>query len=123
MRIIQRYVLKEYLKLFALCLSATVGLYLIVDILEKLNTLLHYQAPVGLAVSYFLFKIPMIIYPMIPVTVLLSTLLTLGMMARHNEITVLRASDISLLKILAPMFKVSLILPLKGLDLVAGLAK
>ena len=112
MKIIQRYVLKEYLKLFALCLSATVGLYLIVDILEKLDTLLHYNAPVGLAVSYFLFKIPMIIYQMIPVTVLLSTLLTLGMMARHNEITVLRASGISLARIVAPLIIVSLILPL-----------
>lgn len=112
MRIIQKYVLKEYLKLFALCLGATVGLYLVVDILEKLDTLLRYNAAVRLAVGYFLSKIPMIIYQMIPVTVLLSTLLTLGMMARHNEIIVLRANGVSLFKIVAPLIKVSLILTL-----------
>ena len=112
MLIIPRYVLKEYLKLFALCLGATAGLYLIVDILEKLDTLLEYHASVGLAVGYFLAKIPMIVYQMIPVTVLLSTLLTLGMMARHNEITALRASGISLLRIVAPLILVSLMLAL-----------
>lgn len=110
MRIVTRYLIKEFFHIFFLCLGATVGLYLVVDILERLDSFAHYQAPFGLTALYFLYKIPMIIFQMTPVAVLLSTLLTLGMMARYNELTALKSSGLSLFKIVSPLVILSLLM-------------
>lgn len=107
MPIIKKYVVKEFLKIFLLCLAAVVCLYLVVDIFERLNSFIHYRAPLGLAVLYFIFKIPNIIFQVTPVVILLTTLFTLGTMARYNELTAMRASGISLLQIVMPVIALS----------------
>lgn len=108
MRIIRRYIAKEFLKVFLLCLSAVTSLYLIVDIFERLNSLLHYNAPFSLALLYFLNKIPLVVSQVIPVVFLISTVITLGIMGRYNETTALRASGVSLFQMVTPILALAL---------------
>lgn len=103
MSIITKYVSKEFLKIFLLCLAAVVCLYLIVDIFERLNLFTYHNASFTLAFLYFLFKIPNIILQLTPVVVLLATLFTLGSMARYNELTAMRSCGIGLLQIAMPV--------------------
>jgi lipopolysaccharide export system permease protein len=58
--------------------------------------------------SYFIFNIPMILSQMMPVTFLLSTLLTFGLLSRNSEITAMKANGISLYRISLPVIILSL---------------
>ncbi len=98
-----RYLLREFLALFLPIILAFVLLYLIVDLFDRLDSLLKNQATAWAAVRYFLFKIPLIITQTLPPAALAAMLISLGMLARRNEITALRASGISLLQTAAPL--------------------
>jgi lipopolysaccharide export system permease protein len=96
MLIITRYYTREFLKIFALCLSSFVVLYLLVDLFENLDSFIKNKASFGLIVRYFLFSIPLVIYQISPLGMLLCTFITIGLFARFNEITALKAHGISL---------------------------
>jgi lipopolysaccharide export system permease protein len=101
--VLRRYVLGECLRLFGLCMLGFVLIYVLVDFFDNLDTFLKYQASLGAVLRHFVFKIPLILGQLVPVATLASVLLGLGVMARHNEITALRASGVSTLQIGGPL--------------------
>ena len=62
----------------------------------------------GASARYFLFKIPLMLTQITPPAVIVSTLLTLGMLSRRNEITALRAGGISLPQTALPLLVTAL---------------
>lgn len=94
MKIIFRYVLRQFASVFALALAAFVGLYLVIDFFEKVDDLLQKQASLTTTCLYFLYKTPLIVAQGIPMAVLLATLITLGVLKRNREIIALRAAGI-----------------------------
>jgi len=103
-RILHRYVVREYLKIFSLSLSSLILIYVIVLFLQKMDLIIKYQAPFYLIFEYLLYRIPEVIFQWIlPYAVLLATLLTLGTLSRHSEITAMKAGGISLYRIISPL--------------------
>ncbi|MCX8116469.1 MAG: LPS export ABC transporter permease LptG [Desulfobacterota bacterium] len=108
--ILQRYVLREYLKVLLLSLSGLILIYLVVLFFQKMDTFVKYQAPFPLIFEYLLYKSPEVIFQWtLPYAVLLSTLMTLGNLSRHNEITAMKAGGISLYGITIPLFLFALL--------------
>lgn len=108
--ILQRYVLREYLKVLLLSLSGLILIYLVVLFFQKMDTFVKYRAPFPLIFEYLLYKSPEVIFQWtLPYAVLLSTLLTLGNLSRHNEITAMKAGGISLYGITLPLFLFALL--------------
>jgi lipopolysaccharide export system permease protein len=101
--LIPRYVLKEFLRLFGLCMLGFILIYVLVDFFDRFGTYLKFRPPVSLILAYFVFKIPLIVTQLVPVATLAGVLLGLGMMGRHNEITAMRASGLSTLQIARPL--------------------
>ncbi len=91
-----RYILRSFGSIFVALMAAFVLLYLIVDFLDRLDILLRHHATISASIRYFLFKIPLMVTHMIPAAVLVATLVSLGLLARSNEITAWRASGVSL---------------------------
>ncbi|HTL60830.1 MAG TPA: LPS export ABC transporter permease LptG [Nitrospira sp.] len=102
MPIIFRYLLREYAKIFLMCFSGLMTIYLVIDFFEKVRRFLSYDAQWIDVLSYFALKVPAISFQIIPLAVLMATLLTLGLLSRNNEITALRACGISLPWIASP---------------------
>jgi lipopolysaccharide export system permease protein len=98
--IISRYFTREFLKIFCLCLGSFIMLYLLVDLLERVDDMIKNQVALGLIIKYCLCSIPMIIYQVCPMGVLLCTFITIGLFVKHNEIMALRAHGISLYRVL-----------------------
>ncbi|MBW2561465.1 MAG: LptF/LptG family permease, partial [Deltaproteobacteria bacterium] len=96
MTILDRYILKEFIKMFALILVSLAGLYLIVDFFERIRMFLSNHASLGQMASYFLLTLPMILSQMIPIGVLLSALLSFGILSKNCEITAMKANGLSL---------------------------
>jgi len=98
-----RYLVGEFLRILSLTLLAFIIVYLIADFSDRIDDFLKYQASVGAIVRYFLVRIPQMIPEVLPIAVLAAMLLTLGGLARHNEVTAMRASGISSAQIVAPL--------------------
>lgn len=110
-RILHRYLLREFLKIFGLSLSTLILIYTIVLFFQKIDLFIMHQAPFSLIFLYLLFKIPEIVFQWtLPYGILLSTLLTLGILSRHNELTAMKAGGVSLYRILLPLFLIALLM-------------
>lgn len=125
MRLLDRYLIKSYLRIFLLALAAFGGIYLLVDFFEKVDDFLEHKAALNLYLGYFFWKIPVIFKDITPLAVLLATFLTLGGLSRHGELTAMRACGIGLVRISRPLILAALaisLLLLAGGDLLTPLA-
>jgi len=110
---LQRYVLREYLKIFGLTLSGMILIYIVVLFLQKMDVIINNRAPFYLMFVYLLYKIPEVIFQWtLPYAVLLATLLVLGMLSRHSEITAMKAGGVSLYRITFPLLVLALLISL-----------
>jgi len=115
MTIISKYILREFNKIFFYGLLFMASLFFIIDLFEHLDTFVKYQAKFSSIVQYFLLKLPFIILTITPVAILLATFITLGIFSRNFEIVALRATGISLLHLVIPIFAYALIISILSL--------
>jgi lipopolysaccharide export system permease protein len=101
--IVQRYVSREFLKIFAICFGGLLGTYLLVDFFQRIDLFLDYPTPVRWKLLYFLLKLPMFVFHITPVAMLVALLVTLGVMNRHREITAIKCGGFTLLHLCAPL--------------------
>ncbi len=102
MPIIWRYLLGQYLKVFLLTLFAFVGVLLV----SRLDEIAHFAALGGTARFVALFtahQIPYILPIAIPVSALISATLLFQNLSTQNELTAMRASGISILRVVSPI--------------------
>lgn len=98
-RLIDRHVLKEWLRTLALVICAMSGLLLLVSLYDVVPKLQEYEAPTSEAIHYFLVLSPSFLSFIVPISVLISLLYALGQLHRNNEITAMRAAGLSLFAI------------------------
>lgn len=104
MTILFRYILREFSKIFGMCFAGLATIYLVIDFFEKVRRFLRYESGILPILAYFALKVPSISFQVAPFAILVSTLLTLGLLARSNEITAMRSCGISLLWMSSPFF-------------------
>ena len=112
MQIIQKYVIQEVLKTFAIVLTVSVVIYLVVDFFEKIDNFFEAGVPMSQALSFFVLRIPLIVSQVAPVGVLMAVLIVLGLMARSNELLALQSGGISKLYLLIPLQIIGLVFSL-----------
>jgi lipopolysaccharide export system permease protein len=108
MRLLDRYIVRECVKLLGLCLVMFVGVYLVVDLFEKLSHFLEAHVDPALIARYYAFRLPRILIEVLPVAVLLTCVLSLGGMARNNEVLAMKMGHVSTLRIALPCIGVGL---------------
>ncbi|MRR54032.1 MAG: LPS export ABC transporter permease LptG [Deltaproteobacteria bacterium] len=110
MTLLSRYITSIYLKILTLTVCSFTAIYLIIDFLEKLRRFSRTQGEPHYIVLYFLYKIPAIINQIMPLAVLMSTLLTLGILSRSSEIIAMQSCGISLKRIAKPLLVIAFVL-------------
>ena len=103
MGILDRYIGQTWLRLLMLCLGGFVGIYLVIDLIEKVPRFLRSGGSAGDMLEYFFWKLPEMVSRTATFSILMATLLTLGVLSRDSEIVAMRSCGISLLKISLPM--------------------
>lgn len=112
MKIADRYVLREFLRIFLLSLVTLLVFYEMVVFLDMVGYFVKFGATTDMVTRYMLFKIPMGVFHVTPICVLLASILTVGGMSRHSEITALRAAGMSLARISSPIIAASFVIGL-----------
>ncbi|MGO9117894.1 MAG: LPS export ABC transporter permease LptG [Desulfomonilaceae bacterium] len=114
MRIIDRYIITEFLKVFAVCLLGFILVSLLVELTDKIKYYFEYNPSGYLMLKYFLVKIPGYLFFAIPLGILMGGMLSLLTLARHSEIIAMQASGIDALSVARPVvlvgFSASLIM-------------
>lgn len=108
MTILDRYILKEFLRIFTLIIITLVSLYLVVDFFERIRMFISNHATAVQVLSYFLYSLPIILSQMLPVTFFLGTLITFSILSGHNELMAIKASGMSLYRTAAPVIVLSI---------------
>jgi len=103
MSLLDKYISKTWLRLLILCLCGFIGLYLVIDMIEKIPRFLRAGAGADDVLQYFIWKLPEIVSRTATFSILMATLLTLSVLSRDSEIIAMRSCGISLLKISMPM--------------------
>jgi lipopolysaccharide export system permease protein len=98
MSIIDRYLTREVAKYFCIILATIIGIYIIVDFFDETDIFLESGLTFSKAFFYFISKMP--IAEFIPACVLLSVLVTFGLMNKNNEIVALKSSGVSIFYLL-----------------------
>ncbi len=111
MRILRRLVLREFLGIFAACIVGVTAIFLMVDFLDRVQRYVgEGGAPIELMLLYLVYKLPRILYDIMPLTLPLAALITLGIMNRRRELIAVRAAGFPVRAIFRPVFLFSLLI-------------
>ena len=108
MRILDRYLLREFTGYLLLGLLGFIVIFVVVDVIEKIDVFLDHRASFSLVLGYYLNLAPDIVVKVLPVALLLATFLALGQLNKFGELTAMRAAGLSLVRILYPVFGVAM---------------
>lgn len=105
--IIDRYVLKQFLRILLLVLISVVALFVIVDYTDTAKDARESGAAASTLLTYYRFQIFGILNWTLPISVLVATLVTFALMAKNNEVTAIKSSGVSLYRIALPVIVVA----------------
>ncbi len=103
MKILDRYIFFSFISIFLFCTVFLYILFVIGDIFGFLDEILREGIGLHALGTFYLYMMPFVITQIVPISCLLSSVFLLGNLNRSNEITALKASGVSLLKIIRPM--------------------
>ncbi len=104
MRLLDRYLLLEWLKALGLAVGATLGVLLLEDLYSNVGDLLADGAHGREVLHYYRMLLPSFLPAVLPMSQLVSLLFVLGNLHRNNEITAMRAAGLSLWRIARPLW-------------------
>jgi LPS export ABC transporter permease LptF/LPS export ABC transporter permease LptG len=96
-------VLGDFFLYLGIILSAFLVLLLVFTLFELLGDILRNQIPPLVVAEYLLNVAPYLLYTVAPLIMLLAVLVTFGIMQRSNEITAVKATGISVYRLVAPV--------------------
>lgn len=109
-RILDAYVVREFLNTFLLVLSAFVMLMLVFTFFEMMGDILRHHIRLYTVGAYLLNLAPSMIYQIAPLAVLIAVLVTFSVLNRNSEIIAMKATGISLYRLVVPIVSIAAIL-------------
>ena len=96
MNLLDRYLLREWLKMLGLLLGATLGLLLMAALYDNFRELIEVNASAGDMLLYYATLMPSNLSIVLPLSMLLSLLFVLSKLHRNNELTAVRAAGLNI---------------------------
>jgi lipopolysaccharide export system permease protein len=109
MRLLDRYLFREFIIPFAYCLSGFLIFWIVSDLFEHLGLFQESHLKAEEIFHYYLLATPEMLTLVLPIGLLLALLYTLTNHARFHELTAIRAAGISLWRIAVPYFAVGFV--------------
>ncbi|MGO9939733.1 MAG: LPS export ABC transporter permease LptF [Terracidiphilus sp.] len=112
LRILDEYVVHEFLNMFLLVLMGFVLLMLVFTFFELVGDILRNHIPLTTVGEYLINLTPSMLYQIAPLAVLIAVLVTFGILNRNSEIVAMKATGISLYRLVIPIVSMSAVLAL-----------
>ena len=109
MRLLDRYVVRNFLQVYLYCIAGFISIWLIFDVSDNISTFIDQHIGLFLVARYYATQIPQVLIILLPVSLLLSLLFTLGRMSRANEVVSMLTAGVSLPRVLLPLIGMGLL--------------
>ncbi len=100
---LDRYMTKQFLSSFGLCMGGLMAVLLLTDLQNRISDFNDASHPAQLIAAYYSIFIPAMVVFVLPYVLLLSLLYCLGKMSRHQEIVAMIQTGRGVLRIVAPL--------------------
>jgi len=107
-QIVDMYILSNFLFYLALVLASFVSMTEVFNFFELMGDMLRNSTLLTMF-TYLFFLIPQLIYRLLPISVLMAALVTLGVLSKQNEVTAFKACGVSLYRLAAPVLVASML--------------
>jgi LPS export ABC transporter permease LptF/LPS export ABC transporter permease LptG len=108
--ILDLYILREWFFYLLLLLVTFVGIYLIFEFFQLLGDIVRHQVPFTVVLNYFRYVTPQVAYLMLPLSVLVATLVSFGLLTKSNQMTAILSSGVSVYRAAAPVISMAALL-------------
>lgn len=108
--ILDRYIIRKYLAIFALVFSSLLMISVVVTFFERIDNVYEHEKSIVLLFEYIRFSLPGFMHYIFPVTALTAALLSLGLLTKSNEITAMKTSGLSLYRIILPVVLLAVVM-------------
>src|SRR5207244_2474455 len=109
MRLLDRYVIRNFLQIYFYCIAGFISIWLIFDVCDNISTFIDEHLGLLLVIPYYATQLPQVFIILLPVSLLLSLLFALGRMSRANEIVSMLTAGVSLPRVLLPLIGMGLL--------------
>jgi LPS export ABC transporter permease LptF/LPS export ABC transporter permease LptG len=97
------YILRDFVMYLGMILASFLMLLLVFTLFELIGDILRNQISPIIVGEYLLNVSPYFLYNVAPLSMLLAVLVTFGLMTRSNEITAVKATGISIYRVIVPV--------------------
>ena len=109
-RLLDAYVVREFFGMFVLVLSSFVMLMLVFTFFELVGDIIRNHIALTTVGDYLFNLAPSMVYTITPLAVLIAVLVTFGVLNRNSEIIAMKATGISLYRLVIPVVSISAVL-------------
>ena len=110
MRLLDRYIVREYIKTLLIILLAFSVLMIVVEVSDRMPRLLRKGATAEEMAAYFLLRLPYLFLLTSPVVVLLSGMFLMNMLSKYHESIAIRSAGISIVRMVTPLLWLGLLI-------------
>jgi len=110
MPILSRHILQRHLTPFLFSICVLVFIFLLQFIMQKMDQLAGKGLSAGVIAELIVMNLAWMLVLAVPMAVLVATLMAFGNLSSGNEITAMRASGVSLYRMIAPVFLTSILI-------------
>ncbi len=109
MKIIDRYILREFVKYLLLFLVGVIFIFIIVNFFEQIDKFVAKKASLVSIAKYYGYQIPYLFNLLLPIAELLAVFFAIGDMARRFELLALKASGVDMYRLFVPILVAGMI--------------
>ena len=109
-RLLDAYVVREFFGMFMLVLASFVMLMLVFTFFELIGDIVRNHIALVTVGEYLFNLAPSMVYTITPLAVLIAALVTFGVLNRNSEIVAMKATGISLYRLVVPIVSISAVL-------------
>lgn len=109
-QVVDRYVLQSFLFWFVLLLVGFVAMTHVYTFFDLLSDIVKNNVAMTRVFTYLFFLTPQLVFDSAPMSVLVAVLITFGVLTKHNEITAMKASGVSLYRLAVPVLGATLLM-------------
>ena len=107
-RVMDLYITRTFLLYFLLTLAVCMSLFYLFTFFELIDDIFENSVSHTLLLDYFFYLSPHILMLLVPISVLIATLVTFGVLDKTNQVLALKACGVSVYRIAIPVLTVAL---------------
>ena len=108
-KLVDKYILQHFASKVITTIMAFIVIFLLVDIVDHLDHIIDSEMPSGEIIRYYYHTVPWYFSLGLPMSLLLATIFTFGILQKNNELSALKASGVSIRRLSVPLLILGLL--------------